>query len=218
VQCKEVTVDFAFITAAVKNYTTVIGFIDNGQLTEILSTVADVHFEAAHDALAKMEKAKDREACVYSAITHLESAHVAYRKLYQGERIGFRAASYELAVNMDIYTLCLMAVCYMYVTDVDLAKESVKNARLVFNDFESLKRKTFNKPTTMSMPGGEVNIWEGAVLETALNPLQWGQFITLRKYRMTEDRQKAFEQFCKTIDTHTVETFSSKVRPGDKLY
>jgi hypothetical protein len=200
--------DFVILKNAVQNYMTVVGFVDNGELDTILSSIGDVHFEAAKEALAKMGTARNKKAPVQSAITHLEAAHIAYRKLHDGEGADFRAASYALGVNMDMYTLCLMATCYMYLQELELAKECVAKARDVFKGFQAFRNARGSITGGGGHPYGErLNDWQRGVLTTIFNPSQWFKLPRLLEVRMTDQRQREFKEFCRRIESHTITTF-----------
>lgn len=88
--------DFLLLKSAISDYTSVLSFVDGGDISRMFSAIGDVHYEAAIAALTKRNMSKDKKFPVQSAINHLEAASVSYAKIYTSHRY-FRVASWLVA-------------------------------------------------------------------------------------------------------------------------
>jgi hypothetical protein len=192
--------DFLVLKSAVSNYSSLLKFVDGRGLVQMFSAIGDTHYQAAKDALYKRENAKDKKAPVNSAITHLEAAHAAYAKIYKGERY-FRAISWRLAGYKDVWTLSLMATCYMYIHELDLAKDTVSSAEYVL--------KHINNPpqTIVKTTRGDRSQESWEVPTSLINPFEWVQATKSSDYWIGEERSKKFREFRKIIDNSNQATF-----------
>lgn len=109
-------------------------FVEGGALVTVLSAFGNIEYVAARGPVADLALPRNPEGPPWSAVNHLQSAHMAYRAVYAG-RAGVKAylgaVTNTVALNKDLFTLCLMAVCYRYlgeiVTDAGLRRQMVKN-------------------------------------------------------------------------------------------
>jgi hypothetical protein len=192
--------DFLVLKSAVSNYSQLIKFVDGKSLIQIFSAIGDTHYQAAQNALYKRENAKDKKAPVNSAISHLEAAHVAYREIYSGDRY-FRAISWRLAGYKDVWTLSLMATCYMYLHELDLAKDSVNSAGHILDHIN-------NPPvTTVKTIRGDRSPEAWEVPTSLINPFEWMQLTKSSDYWIGVERSKKFKEFCSTINNSNQATF-----------
>lgn len=124
---------FATIVSAVQSYNSVCKFVTGGELLEAVSTIGDIELEAARLALDGSRMARNPEAQVWSAINHLQTALIAYRKGHKNLSTGFKKnlsySSTTVVLRKLRWVSCLMAVCYLYVGEIELAKDAVKAAR-----------------------------------------------------------------------------------------
>ena len=112
----------------------IIDFIEGASFLEALSAIGDNELQAAKLAMQNAGKANDRKREVTLAIGHLQSAHTAYRSVWKqayGSDFSKRtkAISLELAAKKDCYISCLMALCYVYLREFQLARNSVTFAK-----------------------------------------------------------------------------------------
>ncbi|GAA1839500.1 hypothetical protein GCM10009836_18320 [Pseudonocardia ailaonensis] len=109
------------LLAALKTARSLAAFVEGGALEEAL---AQVSVGAAVDAMEKSRIARDPRAQVWSAVTHLETAWEAHR------RILVRPLSKHLAWTRHRriwgefdHVTCLMAVCYRYLGEIELSEQ-----------------------------------------------------------------------------------------------
>lgn len=120
-----------FIETLLKNIATVKRLKDyvlNGEIVEVMT---DAELSAAREAMEKASTAVDKRAQVWSAINHLEAAHHRLKRLYHGK------TSYSPPTDLyrmrivykDQCILCLMAVCYRALDEVELCRRTLTDSK-----------------------------------------------------------------------------------------
>jgi hypothetical protein len=115
---------------AIKAARTAVRFVEGGPLGEAL---AELDLQAARSALEKAPDARDRRAQVWSAVNHLEGAQAAIESKLVGRRgaahFAVRGGNFlRLAIRRG-QILALMAVCYVYLGENELARQAVQQGR-----------------------------------------------------------------------------------------
>jgi hypothetical protein len=114
------------IVVALKSAGTVKTFIETGQLEE---AIGSVNLTAALKSTRKLPLARDPRGQVWSSINHLEAAEEAFRRVERRESIAWvNARRYASACFSRVYAFCLLAVCYRYVGENELSRQSLDAA------------------------------------------------------------------------------------------
>jgi hypothetical protein len=104
-------------------------YILNGEMASLLG---ELELTAAQEALNKATLARDPESQVWSAVNHLESAHVGFRSTYKGQGRWYHSAAtrcaQEVAAAKDRWVLCLMACCYKLLGEPKLCLKALELA------------------------------------------------------------------------------------------
>lgn len=129
-------VQIGALISALGSYQTVLEFIDNGRLLQMLSTIGDVHLEAANRELKNLKSSSDKRACVNRAATCLQVAIVAYEKLVSKSMT--RAAldidrSIRAGVQREIAMIALVT-CYLYLQEWRLAEKVLDEEEARLNE------------------------------------------------------------------------------------
>lgn len=127
---------FLSLVNAVQQYSSITEFVDGGGFSEALAAIGTNEYEAAKYAIQKMSGAHDKKAHVWSAITHLESAHIAFRSIHSPTSLGrtyLKRASMMEAAHLDVYTCCLMVMCYLYFKEEHLALVALNSAEAAWS-------------------------------------------------------------------------------------
>lgn len=118
------------LTIVVKTAGTAVRFVEGGPLAEAL---AELDVSAARTALIKAENAVDKRSQVWSAVNHLEGAVAAIESKNQGARgkahFTVRASNWMRLQIKRAYILALMAICYRYLGEEELAHQCVARGR-----------------------------------------------------------------------------------------
>jgi hypothetical protein len=120
-----------FVRSLLKNIDTVKRlkeYVFNGDIVEVMT---DAELSAAREAILKATAAVDQRAQVWSGINHLEAAHHRLKPIYHGK------SSFWFATNMyrrrmiykDQCILCLMAICYRAVDELDLCRTALAESK-----------------------------------------------------------------------------------------
>jgi len=101
-------------------------FIDN----ELGEALCDVNLHAAAEALKKSSSASDKKSQIWSVINHLESAEASISSSYYN-RFNSGTSPYGAENNLAKlkYILTLMAICYMRVSEEELAGRTLYKIR-----------------------------------------------------------------------------------------
>lgn len=185
------------ILTAVEAYTSLVDFITRGKLEMILSSIGDVELLAARDALAKEDSSNKKKAPVRSAVTHLESAHVAYRSLYEDRSTAFRHASFVLAIHKDCYTMSMMAECYLYLKENRRAIEAADDAyraRKYYEEYKEWATKDGKGGQT-----GNLSTFDSGVFTTALNPAEWSKALKAKDLKIGMGQVEKFRNQVKRM-------------------
>lgn len=111
-----------------KNLESIRAFVATDQLQIFLASFGDVEFKAAAEALRAHKRSRSKQRELEDALGHLRSAHVAFSESYQGR--GFSTLAQEdLAIQMDIVTCCLMALCYRHLGEQQLMDDYLEAAQ-----------------------------------------------------------------------------------------
>jgi hypothetical protein len=132
-----------FDLKVLSTYDTVRTFV-NESMVELLTTMGDVHLQAAKDALLKIKKSPNPAAHVWSATNHLEVAQISYRKTWaEAGTLSeiFRNPSLESAAAKEINAIRLLIVCYVYLKEIPsiptlLEKLDQANERIQYGGHE----------------------------------------------------------------------------------
>jgi hypothetical protein len=125
----------AELISAAQNSSAVAGFIFGGGLETAVATVmGDIHADAAKLALTMSSNSNSPADRVKSAITHLEAALAAYRKVYARGDSSMPTAVYRMWESFDAklkaaWAGALMAMCYAYLRDPVAVAKSIELAR-----------------------------------------------------------------------------------------
>ena len=125
--------EFSTITDAVESVTSLVNFVDKGGVTKILATIGSVEYKAAILAFDNARKARNPAAEYRLAIGHLQSSHIAHKKLQKvsGNILYvLYPTMFKKACIKDCFSCALMAVCYAYLKEPVLARESIELAKL----------------------------------------------------------------------------------------
>ena len=118
---------------AASSMNSIINFIEGASFLEALSVIGDNELKAAKQAMQNVGKAQDKKRDVTLAVGHLQSAHTAYRSIWQQTLASFtgntKLVTLGLAVDKDRYVSCLMALCYVYLGEFQLAQDYVAFAK-----------------------------------------------------------------------------------------
>jgi hypothetical protein len=118
------------LAIVVKASGTAVRFVEGGPLAEAL---AELNLTAARTALLKAYNAVDKRAQVWSAVNHLEGAVAALDSKLRGGRgkaqYFIRPNNWSLLTTKRSYTLALMAICYRYLNEEELAQRAVAMGR-----------------------------------------------------------------------------------------
>ena len=96
-----------------------------------LDAIAEVGIQTAHTSLKRASLARDRPAQIWSVVNHLEQADVALRlRLTKfGGAIRITAPNLTMGLtNKRRYVLCLLAACYRYLHEDELAMQALNEA------------------------------------------------------------------------------------------
>lgn len=127
--------EFATLLGVVRTISSIVNFVDGSGMADALSTLADVHLEAARLAMSRAKSGKDKRAEVWSAINHLQAAHVSQRAIWDRKRsaIEFITAGASFRSHYAAYDdacVCgLTAVCYVYVGEPASVVSCLEQAR-----------------------------------------------------------------------------------------
>lgn len=104
--------------------------ITTGEIAEMLT---DNDLAAARDAFRKVQLAEDREAQIWSAVNHLESAHSKLLSLCHNKRAYISSTNQFLRrmEEKDRYVLCVMACCYFVLQEKKLCLETLEMAEAI---------------------------------------------------------------------------------------
>jgi hypothetical protein len=118
------------LAASVKLAHTAVQFVEGGPLAEAL---AELDMSAAIAALNKAHQARDKHAQVWSAVNHLERAQTALESKLRrhGAAIAvLRIHHLDELIRKRGYILALMAICYRYLGEEQLAQQAIAAASL----------------------------------------------------------------------------------------
>ena len=173
-------------------------FVDGEKVVSVVNSIGRVELEAAKHALSQRDLAYDKHAQLRSTITHLETAHAAFRSSYNRNPWQSLAALGEQweAAQADLAVTTLLVICYLYVGETKLAFVAV-------DDLE----KTWNIYAMETSDTSSFGAFLQVKVSTALhmfNPLLWPRFykiITTGTRREGEE----FEQLCQNLRTRANE-------------
>jgi hypothetical protein len=145
--------------ASLKAVKTIADFVETGQLEEALS---DIGMAAAVNALQKVPHTDQPGMQVWSAVNHLEGAEAALTAaLRRRAKLMFWAnpLRQDDLEEKRRYVLCLMAICYRYLRQEQLALQALERV------FEDVFEAPFDEDN-------ETLLWTWGFLLVA-NPLTW---------------------------------------------
>lgn len=109
-------------------------FLEDGSLIVALAQIGGVEVDAAILCLRNKENSTDQRRGIQLAIGHLQSAHIAFERLfrqYTGIAAGFRHQDRIEAIARIQRVNFLMPVCYCYLREPILMRERLAAARAV---------------------------------------------------------------------------------------
>lgn len=122
---------------------TLVAFVTGGGMQEaVAAIIGDTAMDAARLALKNIGSSRDPRREVQLAVGHLQTAHVANRKIWSQIRNGVRAnatfISTCIAADKDVWVSCLMAICYAYLQEPQMVEKSLRFATEArnFRDYE----------------------------------------------------------------------------------
>ena len=126
--------DALLLVETAKKMNSIVKFVYGPGLKDMISqTVGDIHFDAAHIALETASISRNPNDRINSAITHLEAAHAAYRKILSSlnNDIGFLTSPFRWkqeieAKRMNVAACSLLAMCYAGQGDKEAALDALK--------------------------------------------------------------------------------------------
>lgn len=172
-----------------------------GELVVILETIADVEYKAASTALQNVKLARRPKDQVLLAIGHLQSAHTASREIYasQGWKDNFRFLLRATAVQKDLFTLSLMAICYRYMGEPALMQHTLHEAS---NAMTLAKTLDYDQSYTLGELAADpkrrkqmIQSVKGA-LGTYLVPGRWGTLMAFHEHKIPVVTEEAFQRLC----------------------
>ena len=120
----------AHLLASVKGLQSLLKFIDSG---DVATTLGDIEMAAARDAFNAVPRANDKLAQIRECITHLSSAQHAYEQFICSRPVGVMTltrANRESDANVKRrFVLVLKAICYKYVGEERLCRETLGLAK-----------------------------------------------------------------------------------------
>jgi hypothetical protein len=165
------------IIAAAKQLSSLHAFITKGELADL---IGEIELEAAKDALHKSKIAKDTKSQVWSAVNHLEAAHVSFEKQYRGKGRGYnlpgRVFQLDNIAAKDRWCLFLMATCYAYLEEYQLFRMTIEKARHA-------------KPDNVETIWAEPFAYPFAILALSLDLRIWYQFYLSESIPSVTDKQ-----------------------------
>jgi hypothetical protein len=118
---------FSILIASAGSLNKVKKFVQTGELQRTLSALGEVELEAAKLALSSANIAQDPTREVHAAVTHLQSAHVAFKNKYCSKEF-ITLPDEHKAANVDVWICCLMAMCYRYLNEEKLVQKCLDEA------------------------------------------------------------------------------------------
>lgn len=172
-----------------------------GELVSILTALGEVEYAAAVDALNNISRASKPANQVLLAVGHLQSAHVAYRRIHQigGAKRYFTLPTRMLALHKDIFTLCLMAVCYRYLDEPLLMQDALQDAIegldtwSLVNNAPTLGELTDRQTRAKYLDG------VAAAVGSWFNPGSWGTISQAASGKFPEVRKEELLRLCASL-------------------
>jgi hypothetical protein len=108
--------DFSYLTKMTGTSSTLRKLVETGEVERILATLGGNELRAAIMALQSAASSGYPHREVESAIGHLRSAFMAYRNIWSSR--GFVTIADQVdAIEKDIWTCSLIALCYAYLNE-----------------------------------------------------------------------------------------------------
>jgi hypothetical protein len=192
---------FSQIVSAAETAKSVQRFVE-GQLVGILNAFGEVEYAAAVDALDNISRARKPANQVLLAVGHLQSAHVAYRKIHQASGIKqyFTLPTRMLALHKDIFTLCLMAICYRYLDEPLLMQDTLRDA---FEGFRKWK-KVNSAPTLGDLTDPEIRAnylsGVGSAIASWANAGSWSTMSLVAQGKFPEIQEEDLLRLCALLE------------------
>lgn len=136
------------VTSSLKAAKSIQAFVEGGILSTILSAIGDVEYRAAARVLRKLNEASNQRERVLSAINHLETSHIAYStdiNRMTGIIEYVRGIKRMSVAKKDVFTLCILAICYKYTGELTLMRESLDQAKEVLNIYPKMEDQTIKE-------------------------------------------------------------------------
>jgi hypothetical protein len=120
------------LTAAVASLSDVQSFILGGDLSRTLAKSSNCEIQAAGFALRPIARARDPKDDVRRAANHLLAAQAKIRQSWTSLTAcggkNFRMKAYANANRLDQWVCCALAICYLFLREPALVKESIRLA------------------------------------------------------------------------------------------
>jgi hypothetical protein len=121
--------DLSEVTKMIGHWSSLQKFLQTGQVERTLATLGGSEFDAARLALRHAASSGYPRREIESAIGHLRSALMAYRKVWSSP--GFVTVADEAAAEEgDIWACCLIALCYAYLGEGELMRKYLDEAEV----------------------------------------------------------------------------------------
>ena len=148
-------------------------FIQGGELNKILFTIGDVEFAAAKDTLSQLDIAVNKRELILSTINHLRTAHKSFQRLHSPNSAihsgSLNFSSMYNACYRDNITCALLAVCYVYLKEFNLARDFIERSRIAYERYRYLYGYRKNKSDALE----GIVFGVGHAVLSLFNPTSW---------------------------------------------
>lgn len=118
------------------------------------------------------------------AVGHLQSAHIAYKNVWQKFNSDFgqttKAFSFEVACKKDRYVCYLMALCYVYLREFKIAQDCLDSSERADRAYDEYS-KGLDKGGRMFLTFSSLITHAGNAMEAARNKTPWVNTQDLRQ-------------------------------------
>ena len=126
---------FIHVLQALNAVNAVSAFLESGGVLEVL---ADAEFAAARKAFSEVSSARDKRGQIWVCIGHLNSCLEANRRIFADSTSNWKAlqqitmtqrSRLDLALSKVRFILCLLAVCYAHLGEIELCRQHLDAVR-----------------------------------------------------------------------------------------
>ena len=178
---------YEHILSSIDNLKKIQEFVE-GELVVILDTIADTAYKAAGAALQNVKLARRPKDQVLLAVGHLQLAHIASREVYtpKGWKDNFTLVVRMSAVQKDLFTLTLLAICFRYLGERALMRHTLQEA---LEAMRYWKQVDYDKSYTLGELAKGERLNElmhdvAAGIGTWFNPARWGKLVEFANHKV----------------------------------